>query len=460
MKKYRPLTDEEIKFKYEEARKRMLTSFSYAVEYKKKKQLEINQQYEADMKKYETEHQRWKKSYVTQEKIWNDQQERQKVNHESMYNSKLQYWEVQKANALQNGKPFDESTRPVKTEYIKKPFNFWMKEPIRPVKHDLGDVDLNGCGWILMSFSVLFPYVNTGIPDLNKIRYSSGLDRYGFVSASHNAFWNMNMPNYDLTMFYEKEMKKERVITPANRKKIEYLTIREHYTRLRELECCTLREANSIEPIISGQYGEKLTLFELELMKMKNYKGKILYDLYVPMPGGKSAQIDMLFVSSKGILVIESKNYSGKISGRENDEKWNCEYFSENPFDFAVPTGKRREINNPVRQNAVHINALKQHIKDVPYFSLIVFSERCELGNISVSANTAYIFKRYAMLNAFSKIYNSNPDIFSDEMINYISKQLSVFCDSPDDDSLKKRNSENIFDSMSSNSDIFDDYNG
>ena len=69
-----------------------------------------------------------------------------------------------------------------------------------------------------------------------------------------------------------------------------------------------------------GRYGESLTEVELKKSAIFGMEGKILRNLYVPKDNGETTEIDVLFICSKGILVIESKNYSGWIFGNEDDE--------------------------------------------------------------------------------------------------------------------------------------------
>ena len=64
---------------------------------------------------------------------------------------------------------------------------------------------------------------------------------------------------------------------------------------------------------IQGEYKISQKVQELE------FKGcKILFNLYIPTKNGKTAEIDVLIISTRGLFVIESKNYSGWIFGRDN----------------------------------------------------------------------------------------------------------------------------------------------
>ena len=67
-----------------------------------------------------------------------------------------------------------------------------------------------------------------------------------------------------------------------------------------------------------GRYGEKMTEWELNLVRLFGRKGYVLRNIYVPKNNGETSEIDVVFITQKGIFVIESKNYSGWIFGDEN----------------------------------------------------------------------------------------------------------------------------------------------
>src|SRR5437763_4468828 len=74
-------------------------------------------------------------------------------------------------------------------------------------------------------------------------------------------------------------------------------------------------------------------------------------DVIVPTANG-TTQIDHVVVSSFGVFVIETKNVSGWIFGRENDAKWT-----------QVLPGKKRQFQNPLRQNYRHTRALADFLR-------------------------------------------------------------------------------------------------
>ena len=70
-----------------------------------------------------------------------------------------------------------------------------------------------------------------------------------------------------------------------------------------------------------GQRGEKLTARELNLVRLFGRNGKVLRNVYIPKEDGETTEIDLLFITAKGIFVLESKNYSGWIFGSESQHK-------------------------------------------------------------------------------------------------------------------------------------------
>ena len=111
------------------------------------------------------------------------------------------------------------------------------------------------------------------------------------------------------------------VSNPENKKKAFQIIFREMYLNQRTSMECSPSEVRGISPVLDGLYGEKLTVFELELCIFAGYKGNILHNLEIEV-GNRTIQIDVLFITSKGIFVIESKNYSGSVSGAEYQNKW------------------------------------------------------------------------------------------------------------------------------------------
>lgn len=130
----------------------------------------------------------------------------------------------------------------------------------------------------------------------------------------------------------------------------------------------------------SGRYGE-YRLYQY-LQPFESMGCKFLFNLYVPRENGKTSEIDVIMLHSKGMFVIESKNYSGWIFGNESNKQWTQ----------TLPVGRGRShkehFYNPIMQNATHIRAVRKHINDtIPIYSVIAFSDDCTLKDVTVKSN-------------------------------------------------------------------------
>ncbi|MBN2951166.1 MAG: NERD domain-containing protein [Holdemanella sp.] len=172
-----------------------------------------------------------------------------------------------------------------------------------------------------------------------------------------------------------------------------------------------------------GRHGEKLTERELKFVRLLGRDGKILRNVYVPKENGETSEIDVLYITQKGIFVIESKNYSGWIFGSEKNYQWTV----------SLPNGLKNKLYNPIKQNQTHIKWLQKYVgEDVPLFSIIVFSERCTLkikGETSVP-----VIKRDSLYATIRNTWKRTEDKLSDEQVNELYEKLKgLTCVSKED---------------------------
>lgn len=110
------------------------------------------------------------------------------------------------------------------------------------------------------------------------------------------------------------------------------------------------------------------------------YDGLMLQNVYIPKSNGEATKIDLLYITAKGIFVIESKNYSGYIFGSENNPKWTVTLYAGKTW-YGKKMVRKHQFYNPIWQNRTHIKYLKKYLSDesLPTYSVIAFSERCQL---------------------------------------------------------------------------------
>ena len=135
-----------------------------------------------------------------------------------------------------------------------------------------------------------------------------------------------------------------------------------------------------------GAFGEFLCYKALRHYEKEG--ARFLFNCYLPKENEDTTEIDVMMISKFGIFVLESKNYSGWIFGSENKKNWTQ----------SLPNGRRSIKNhfyNPIMQNRVHIKWLEKQVDvTVPLHCLIVFSERCELKDITVNSGDVTVIKR------------------------------------------------------------------
>ena len=123
-----------------------------------------------------------------------------------------------------------------------------------------------------------------------------------------------------------------------------------------------------------GAIGERAIERKLKWVNFLGREGIVLRNVYIPKEDGGTSEIDLMYITSKGIAVIESKNYSGYIFGNEENANWTVTLYAGKDF-FGRNKVEKIKFYNPIKQNKNHIRYLKQYLgHDVQTFSIIVFS--------------------------------------------------------------------------------------
>ena len=113
---------------------------------------------------------------------------------------------------------------------------------------------------------------------------------------------------------------------------------------------------------IIGLWGEKKISF---LLWFLGSEYKTYNDVLIKKKSGHTTQIDHLVISPYGIFVIETKNYTGWITGGAHNYEW-----TQNIW------GHKYSLTNPIFQNENHIKALESVLplfSSNQYISIVVF---------------------------------------------------------------------------------------
>ena len=112
-----------------------------------------------------------------------------------------------------------------------------------------------------------------------------------------------------------------------------------------------------------GEAGERTAYLQLASLTGAS-KEQLFRNVYVPTKDDDStAEIDLLILSRKGLLVFECKNYSGHVYGDGKRNKW-IQYIGNQKNYFL----------SPVVQNRGHVRRLRQYFADIPDLPIVPFT--------------------------------------------------------------------------------------
>jgi len=167
------------------------------------------------------------------------------------------------------------------------------------------------------------------------------------------------------------------------------------YQRKRDRELIS-----SVTSLKRGTNSELLLI--LQLLKKGFPSVTIYHDLIIKKDNNGFSQIDLVLVTSEGIIVIEVKDYSGWIYGSGNNTNWTK----------VLSYGKKKyKFYNPIKQNNNHISELRKTLKQfekIPFFSLIVFFGDCELKEINYVPKGTYLVKSHRVFEVLNLIKKEN----------------------------------------------------
>lgn len=139
-------------------------------------------------------------------------------------------------------------------------------------------------------------------------------------------------------------------------------------------------DGGSVSSSIKGHVGEARVRFEIE--KLGSVNQFVINNLVLNVGENKTAQIDHVLINRNGIFVIETKNYSGRIYGNENQLEWT---------QVLSYGNVKNKIYNPLKQNKSHIYHISNVLTEkLPITSAVVFVK----GNIDfIDAQGVYTLK-------------------------------------------------------------------
>jgi predicted RNA-binding Zn-ribbon protein involved in translation (DUF1610 family) len=148
-----------------------------------------------------------------------------------------------------------------------------------------------------------------------------------------------------------------------------------------------------------GALGELIVSKKLKRLKDEEYL--VLNDVLLKI-NDSTTQIDHIVICKSGIIVIETKNFTGWIHGHEKSEYWTQTIFKN-----------KYEIKNPIKQNWIHVYALKNILKEyseIKYFPIVVFTGDGELKNVTTELPVIYANRLISTIKEFNKLNSLSLD--------------------------------------------------
>lgn len=167
-------------------------------------------------------------------------------------------------------------------------------------------------------------------------------------------------------------------------------------------------------PSVKGRIGEARVHRRLKKLE-KRCGGKVFHNIMVEGENGKTSQIDHIYVCKNGVFVIETKNYAGRVYGKDDQQQWTQ----------VLAYGKvKNKLYNPVKQNWTHIYRLKE-----------VLGEKAEIENIVVfvQGNVRYIESEYVYtLRDLKHLLSDFPDsVANEEEVSLYCSKIQALIDNP-----------------------------
>lgn len=165
-----------------------------------------------------------------------------------------------------------------------------------------------------------------------------------------------------------------------------------------------------------GLQGEWSVDYGISAAQRMGYTGRILHNSYVPKNNGAYTEIDVLYITRKGIFVFESKNFRGWIFGDGAATYWT----------LSVTPHTKHKFYNPILQNKGHIHHLSKYISgSIPFFSVIAYSQQCQIKKMSnVPPNTFMVHYNDIPL-VMQRVWAEYPDVMSENQVLDLFNSLS-----------------------------------
>lgn len=177
-------------------------------------------------------------------------------------------------------------------------------------------------------------------------------------------------------------------------------------------------------PAVKGRRSEQAVARKLNTDVFFNGSGRVLTNIYVPRQKGDTTEIDVLYITCKGLIVIENKNYAGYIFGTESHKNWTVTLYAGKTW-LGRNAVEKHQFYNPIWQNNTHIKYLKEYLgTDTRAYSIVTFDNRGDLKDITVNSPDVHVCNHAALSDVINEIWRTNQDVLDEKQIEEIYLKL------------------------------------
>jgi len=178
-------------------------------------------------------------------------------------------------------------------------------------------------------------------------------------------------------------------------------------------------------PSSKGRAGERSAVRTInKLSTKKGYGGKVLTNIYIPKETGDTSEIDILYITRKGLFVVESKNYAGFIFGSERNKNWTVTLLAGS-WRHGTDHVEKYQFYNPIWQNRTHVKNLQAYLgQDIRSFSIIAFTDRGDLKDVTVTSKDVYVCYHSGLSQLLCELWDENSEIMTDEQVDVLFEKL------------------------------------
>jgi len=169
-----------------------------------------------------------------------------------------------------------------------------------------------------------------------------------------------------------------------------------------------------LHPFDKGKRGEEM-VSDILKKYIKEHGGYLINDVIIPGGNNKTSEIDHILFTIYGIFVIETKNTSGSIYGKEQEKDWTQ----------VMGNGDiKHHMYNPVMQNQTHIYRLMRIIHTNKIVNLVVFNQ-----NNTWFIQSSHVLPRKKLLKFLNE--HSNRQILGQNIIDKMYNKVRYYVDNP-----------------------------